>query len=116
MISGRLKMTADLKALCGGSKAEIAHTLSGLEEEPGAHAPLLDAAAAEPKGHVLGLTGPPGVGKSSLTNALVKAFRGQGHRIAIVAVDPSSTVSRGALLGDRTRIRANPDDGDIFIR
>lgn len=77
---------------------------------------LLDAAAREPKGLVVGLTGPPGVGKSTLTNALIARIRGRGQTIAVIAVDPSSRNSGGALLGDRTRIDADPDDPGIFVR
>lgn len=77
---------------------------------------LLDAAWAEPKGHVVGITGPPGVGKSSLINAMIAFWRACGQSVAVVAVDPSSKRSGGALLGDRTRIIADPEDDQIFIR
>ncbi len=65
---------------------------------------MLDAAVAAPRAHVTGLTGPPGVGKSTLTNALLRRWREAGDRVAIVAVDPSSRLSGGALLGDRARM------------
>lgn len=77
---------------------------------------LLDAAYATPKGHVIGITGPPGVGKSTLTNALVAHWRDAGLTVGVIAVDPSSRYTRGALLGDRTRIRTQPDDHGVFIR
>lgn len=77
---------------------------------------LLDAATASPKALVVGVTGPPGVGKSTLTNALVARWRGEGLSVGVIAVDPSSRFTRGALLGDRTRIRTDPDDAGAFVR
>ena len=73
------------------------------------------AAEARPQTHVVGLTGPPGVGKSTLASALVAAWRAQGHRVGVLAVDPSSRLSGGALLGDRVRIIRGADEG-IFMR
>lgn len=74
----------------------------------------LAAAATTPK--VIGVTGAPGVGKSSLIAALSDAARAAGRRIAILAVDPSSMTSGGALLGDRVRIEERPDDTGRFMR
>ena len=108
----------DLPALASGGKAALARTLSALEtapEAPGLVA-LLDAAWAAPRGLVLGLTGPPGVGKSTLTNALVAALRARAESVAVIAVDPSSRRSGGALLGDRTRIATDPEDAGAFVR
>ena len=65
---------------------------------------------------VLGMTGPPGVGKSTLTNALAAELRGRGRTVAVVAVDPSSPFSGGALLGDRVRMQEHHDDPGVFIR
>jgi LAO/AO transport system kinase len=65
---------------------------------------------------VLGLTGPPGVGKSTATSALIAAFRKQGKRIGVLAIDPSSPFSGGALLGDRIRMHDHTTDPDVFIR
>ncbi len=64
----------------------------------------------------IGITGPPGVGKSSLINALCKNLRGRGIRVGVVAVDPSSTTSGGAILGDRTRMDNDAEDDGLFIR
>jgi len=64
----------------------------------------------------IGVTGPPGVGKSTLVAALVAELRGRGQRVAVVAVDPSSPVTGGALLGDRIRMAAHASDPDVFIR
>jgi LAO/AO transport system kinase len=65
---------------------------------------------------VIGLTGAPGVGKSTITAALVKAYRGQGLRVGVLAVDPTSPFSGGALLGDRVRMQDHATDGGVFIR
>lgn len=66
--------------------------------------------------HVIGLTGPPGAGKSSLLSALVKEWRGRGLSVAVLAVDPSSKRSGGSLLGDRARIEHDPRDDGVLIR
>src|SRR5438105_14864305 len=65
---------------------------------------------------VVGLTGAPGVGKSTLTTALVGAYRERGQRVAVLAVDPTSPFSGGALLGDRVRMQEHATDPDVFIR
>lgn len=65
---------------------------------------------------VLGLTGPPGVGKSTLISEVVSEIRAGGERVAVVAVDPSSPLSGGAVLGDRTRMGRHTDDPGVFIR
>jgi LAO/AO transport system kinase len=68
------------------------------------------------RARVIGLTGPPGVGKSTSTSQLVSAFRARGRRVGVLAVDPSSPFSGGALLGDRVRMQDHATDGDVFIR
>jgi LAO/AO transport system kinase len=70
----------------------------------------------EPSGHLLGVTGAPGAGKSTLLSALLRAWRARGDSVAILAVDPSSRRSGGALLGDRARIEFDPGDRGVFIR
>lgn len=74
------------------------------------------ALGGEAAGHLVGITGPPGVGKSSLLSALVAKWRTAGRTVAILAVDPSSRRSGGSLLGDRTRIEHDPADDGILIR
>ena len=70
----------------------------------------------EAPAHVVGLTGPPGAGKSSLLSALVKEWRSRGRSVAVLAVDPSSKRSGGSLLGDRARIEHDPRDDGVLIR
>ena len=65
---------------------------------------------------VIGITGPPGAGKSTTVGVLVAAYRAQGLRVAVLAVDPSSPYSGGALLGDRIRMAAHINDSDVLIR
>lgn len=65
---------------------------------------------------VVGVTGPPGAGKSSLLDRLVDGWRARGKRVGVLAVDPTSPVSGGATLGDRIRIRERTDDRDVFVR
>src|SRR5262245_25205286 len=77
---------------------------------------LLDAAWAAPRGHAVGVTGPPGVGKSSLTARLIGLWRKAGLTIGVIAVDPSSAISGGALLGDRLRLALEDPDPGLFIR
>ncbi|WP_118132515.1 ArgK/MeaB family GTPase [Oceanicella sp. SM1341] len=112
-------MTAEaLEALRGAGKAGLARALSRIESAPEAEdtVALLDAAFAAPRGVSLGITGPPGVGKSTLVNALVPRVRAAGLTLGIIAVDPSSRRSGGALLGDRTRMTHDPEDQGVFIR
>lgn len=77
---------------------------------------LLDAAWNAARAHVIGLTGPPGVGKSTLINALLKIWRRRGRTVGVIAVDPTSRKTGGALLGDRTRLSTDPEDTGVFVR
>ncbi|MBB4267222.1 methylmalonyl Co-A mutase-associated GTPase MeaB [Roseospira visakhapatnamensis] len=105
----------DVKA---GGKVALARALATLESQPDSAptADLLSAAHAAPRAHVVGITGPPGVGKSTLVNSLIAAWRGRGQTVGVIAVDPSSRRTGGALLGDRTRLRNDPDDQGVFVR
>ncbi len=76
----------------------------------------LDKFHSESKAHVIGITGAPGVGKSSLIDKLVKFIRKKKKSVGIIAIDPSSENSGGALLGDRTRLMLNPSDNNVFVR
>jgi LAO/AO transport system kinase len=73
-------------------------------------------AGAPRRAAVIGLTGAPGAGKSTLTSALIAQFRENGSRVAVVAVDPSSPFTGGAVLGDRIRMQAHAEDEGVFIR
>jgi LAO/AO transport system kinase len=66
--------------------------------------------------HILGVTGPPGVGKSSLIDRLIEEYRRQNQKVGVVAVDPTSPTSGGALLGDRLRMQRHSEDAGVFIR
>ena len=107
-----------LQALRDGGKRALAAALAALERDPdnAATRALLDAAWRQPRAHVVGVTGPPGVGKSSLCAALVAAWRRDGKSVGVIAVDPSSTASGGALLGDRVRIVHDAGDNGVFVR
>ncbi|MCW5748084.1 MAG: methylmalonyl Co-A mutase-associated GTPase MeaB [Alphaproteobacteria bacterium] len=107
-----------LKALRDGGKAALAAALARLEREPDAPdmRQLLDAAYAAPCAYVVGITGPPGVGKSTLLSALIEAWRARARRVAVIAVDPSSRRTGGALLGDRARLVTDPADVGVFVR
>jgi len=106
---------ADLK---GGGKVALARALAAIEQAPEAPASLalLDAAYAAPRAQVVGVTGPPGVGKSTLLGRLIARYRGAGQRVGVIAVDPSSRRSGGALLGDRIRLVTDPADDGVFVR
>ncbi len=70
---------------------------------------------AEPE-HVIGITGPPGAGKSTLISSLIDVMRARGETVAVLAVDPSSPITGGAILGDRIRMQAHIDDDGVFVR
>jgi LAO/AO transport system kinase len=100
-----------------GESRAVARLISLVEDE----SPLLRevmAALAPHAGqaHIVGITGSPGVGKSTSTSALVSAYRAAGKRVGVLAVDPSSPFSGGALLGDRVRMQDHATDSGVFIR
>ena len=100
-----------------GSVRAIARLITQVESEPAAARTVIAALYAHTgQAHVVGVTGPPGSGKSSLVNELAKQFRRDGRRVGIVAVDPSSPFTGGALLGDRVRMRDLAGDAGIFVR
>lgn len=107
-----------LDGLKGGGKAALARALAQIEAKPEAPetVALLAEAYRQPRAHVVGITGPPGVGKSTLLNALITGWRTRGRTVGVIAVDPSSRRSGGALLGDRTRLSTDPEDQGIFVR
>lgn len=106
-----------VEAARSGSPRAVARLISLVED---AHPALREVMAAlaphTGRAHVIGITGSPGVGKSTSTNALVTALRAQGKRIGVLAVDPSSPFSGGALLGDRVRMQDHALDAGVYIR
>ncbi len=100
-----------------GSPRAVARLISLVEDEHPALREVMAALAPHAgNAHVIGITGSPGVGKSTSTNALVAAYRQRGKRIGILAVDPSSPFSGGALLGDRVRMQDHALDPEVYIR
>ncbi|KRF15387.1 transporter [Nocardioides sp. Soil797] len=100
-----------------GDLRSVGRLISLVEDE----SPLLREAMAHlapyaGRARIIGITGSPGVGKSTSTNALVTELRGRGQRVGVLAVDPSSPFSGGALLGDRVRMGDHALDKDVFIR
>ena len=77
---------------------------------------LSQLADARKQAHVVGITGPPGAGKSTLTNLLISRYRKRGFKVGVLAIDPSSPFTGGALLGDRIRMLGHAEDKDVFIR
>jgi len=103
--------------LLAGNRRALARTIS-LVEDGAPEAPALLSALYQHTGraHVIGITGAPGTGKSTLVNALARAYRASGLTVGVIAVDPTSPFSGGALLGDRVRMRDLAGDPGIFIR
>ncbi|MCQ0023623.1 methylmalonyl Co-A mutase-associated GTPase MeaB [Streptomyces somaliensis DSM 40738] len=100
---GRPRAVARLISLVEGASPQLREVMAAL-------APLTGGA------YVVGLTGSPGVGKSTSTSALVSAYRRAGKRVGVLAVDPSSPFSGGALLGDRVRMSEHASDPGVYIR
>ncbi|MDO9456000.1 methylmalonyl Co-A mutase-associated GTPase MeaB [Nocardioides sp.] len=117
-MSRRTEPVSELVARArGGEPRAVARLISLVEDE----SPLLREVMAALAPHtgraqVVGITGAPGVGKSTSTNAIVKALRADGRRVGVLAVDPSSPFSGGALLGDRVRMGDHADDDGVYIR
>ena len=112
---------ADLgRRLREGDRSAAPAALNAIEDRSArgreAAAALMAELGGEPRSHLIGLTGPPGAGKSSLLSALLPVWRAAGRSVAVLAVDPSSKRSGGSLLGDRVRIRHDPKDDAVLIR
>lgn len=112
----------DVEALLRGEKAAVATAINLLEtrrpESLEQTRALLEVLSrkAKPRRHVIGITGPPGAGKSTLISHIIPAYRSRNKRVGIISVDPSSRKSGGALLGDRVRIAYDTTDPGVFIR
>lgn len=98
-------------------RSAIARVITELERYSKLTGHLLKALAPHLSGDpIVGVTGPPGAGKSTLVNALIGHWRADGQTVGVIAVDPSSPITRGAILGDRIRMTAALDDDGVFVR
>ena len=104
------------EAIRGGDRRALARGLTLVENETSDGVALLAALGSGGTAHRIGITGPPGAGKSTLVSALTASWRSQDATVGVLAVDPSSPFTGGALLGDRIRMLAHTGDEDVFIR
>jgi LAO/AO transport system kinase len=116
-----MRRSRDVSALLSGARdgdPRAVARLVSLVEDGDESLPEIAAALAPHTGlaQVIGLTGSPGVGKSTLTNELVRSYREQGLRVGVLAVDPSSPFTGGAILGDRVRMQDHAVDPGVYIR
>jgi LAO/AO transport system kinase len=118
-VAGRREWTRETLAagVRGGDRRALARTISLVEDgDPLAYGVVADLYPETGSVYSVGVTGPPGVGKSSLVSALIRHVREGGDTIGVVSVDPSSPFTHGALLGDRIRLSDHFLDPDVFIR
>ena len=106
-----------VKRILAGEVRAAARLMRELDDGvPGAREVLKHLYPESGKGHIIGITGSPGVGKSTLTDRLIQHLRNQDHTVGVVAVDPTSPFSGGAILGDRIRMQRHATDEGVFIR
>jgi LAO/AO transport system kinase len=104
-------------AVVAGDRRALARLLTAVENRtPVAEAAMRRLYPTAGRAHLVGITGPPGSGKSTLVASLIERVRAAGRTVGVVAVDPSSPITGGALLGDRVRMQAYAGDRDVFIR
>ncbi len=107
----------DIEALMSGDRVAIARAISAVENERQGYEALLNTVFMKTgRSYRIGITGPPGAGKSTITNRLAHYYRKQGLSVGIIAVDPTSPFTGGALLGDRVRMTDVELDEGVFIR
>lgn len=117
MVSDRERIRSLAERCAAGERAALARAISVVEDRrPGFRELLAQVTGHGRRAHRTGITGPPGAGKSTLAAALAGHWRGGGEEVAIVAVDPTSPYSGGALLGDRVRMAPLQLDRGVFIR
>ena len=110
-------MSEPFAELASGARRPLARLLTRIENGDASLRPELPALFAAGRGaHLVGMTGPPGSGKSTLVSALIGEWRRRGRRVGVLAVDPSSPYTRGAILGDRIRMMEHAADRDVFMR
>ncbi len=110
-------MQTDIRKILAGDQLAGARLIRLLEEgDPKGIAGLKDLFAHTGKTFILGVTGPPGAGKSSLVSHMITEWRRRDLKVGVVAVDPSSALTGGAFLGDRLRMRQHTEDAGVFIR
>lgn len=103
--------------ILNSEKTAIARGISLVENESKQAGELLKKLYKNTgRAYLIGITGPPGAGKSTITNALTRLLRQKGNKIGVIAVDPTSPFTGGALLGDRIRMQESGTDNDVFIR
>ena len=106
-----------IKGLSSGNRVSLSRLISIIESDPSATLRIFHSIKKVPNNiYTIGITGPPGAGKSTLTNQMIKRFRKDGLKIGVVAVDPSSPFTGGAVLGDRIRMQEHTLDNSVFIR
>lgn len=98
-----------IDAIRSGDRRALSRAITQVEQEGAA------TGLGKP-GKVIGITGPPGAGKSTLISELIRVFRARGETVAVLAVDPSSPISGGAILGDRIRMQTHIDDDGVYVR
>lgn len=110
-------MTGLLQRFRSGDRQALARILSHIENQSALGRDALRSLSSESRdAHIIGLTGPPGAGKSTLANAVIKSVRQQDRSIAVLAIDPSSSRTGGATLGDRIRMLESQGEPDVYVR
>ena len=106
-----------VEKVIAGDKLSVSRSISMVENEVPEAEELMKALYSHTgRAHIIGITGPPGAGKSTTTDKLIKMYRERGKKVGVVAIDPTSPYSGGAILGDRIRMMDVSMDAGVFIR